>query len=407
MPYRNVSINVQWLHLNAASVWTKNVLQDLIELHLAHCLGSANLLDVYLATTQEAVNQGAGDEILALANHVYHHYQDHVNNMNYLTDLHVLDTVLHDIPPEEEVLPKVFAAPRHLRIDDLSDIEARNMTRFNVDELRTLFRLFGFEQYAAQFDNTPDMMIPIPTGNYRGNTPCRYLIHAEEVFIFMLTKVALGWQNVWLINFYFGGHASKWSYAYPWAIKYIDERYASTLGFAGLQRFVNKFPEFNRAIEKECQRTKKRQLVEPDENGNDWVFIPGLKHLPFDVIGFIDDSIDRCSTPMSGPRGDYEGAARKAEYQATQQQAFYTGYKKLHGIKVEEIHLPNGISFVFGPVSARHNDVGVLQMSNIDNYLAAIQDGMFTVATANGPRSVQYSVLGDSAYSIGLSCVQS
>ena len=29
MPYRSVSINVRWLHLNAASVWTKNVLQDL------------------------------------------------------------------------------------------------------------------------------------------------------------------------------------------------------------------------------------------------------------------------------------------------------------------------------------------------------------------------------------------
>ena len=109
---------------------------------------------------------------------------------------------------------------------------------------------------------------------------------------------------------------------------------------------------------------------------------------------------------MSGPHGDYEGAARKAEYEAMQE-TFYTGYKKLHGIKVEEIHLPNGMSFLFGPVSARHNDVGVLHMSNIDNYLAAIQDGMFTVETANGPRSVQYSVLGDSANNIGLHCVQS
>jgi hypothetical protein len=111
-------------------------------------------------------------------------------------------------------------------------------------------------------------------------------------------------------------------------------------------------------------------------------------------------------TPMSGPRGDYKGAARKAAYEDVQR-AFYTGYKKFHGIKVEAIHLPNGMSFLFGPVSARHNDAGLLQMSNIDNYLAAIQDGKFTVATPDGQRSVTYSVLGDSAFNFGLQCVQS
>ncbi len=79
---------------------------------------------------------------------------------------------------------------------------------------------------------------------------------------------------------------------------------------------------------------------------------------------------------MSGPRGDYEGAARKEAYEDVQRQ-FYTGYKTFHGIKVEAIHLPNGKSFLFGPVSACHNDAGLLQMSNIDNYLAAIQDGKF------------------------------
>ena len=100
------------------------------------------------------------------------------------------------------------------------------------------------------------------------------------------------------------------------------------------------------------------------------------------------------------------GAAKKAAYEDVQR-AFYTGYKKFHGIKVEAIHLPNGMSFLFGPVSARHNDAGLLQMPNIDNYLAAIQDGKFTVATPDGQRSVTYSVLGDSAFNFGLQCVQS
>jgi hypothetical protein len=404
MPYRMVCCNERWLHLSAAEVWTKNVLSDLIELQLLHCVGSMDLLEDYFVIRAAVALQGADTQ--ALDQLIYHHFNDHIINQNYLTNLMILDTVLYDIPQHEEILPKMQKAPRQLRISDFSDTAARNLTRFNVHELLTLFDQFGFEQYAAEFNDTPDMMIPIPTGHVRNHTQCRYLIHAEELFLFTMIKVAHGFDNAYMVNNIFGGHISRWSHAYRWAIMYLDHRYASVLSHAGLLRFVDQFPVFNAAIEKECQRTKKRELVTPDENGNTWIEVPGLLHLPFDIVGFINDSIDRCSTPMSGPRGDYAGAARKAEYEDAQQ-AFYTGYKKIHGIKVETIHLPNGMSFLFGPVSARHNDAGLLQMSNVDNYLAAIQDGKFTVATADGPQSVTYSVLGDSAFNFGLQCVQS
>jgi hypothetical protein len=52
--------------------------------------------------------------------------------------------------------------------------------------------------------------------------------------------------------------------------------------------------------------------------------IPGINFMPWDVFVFIDDSINRISTPFWGPRRDYEGAAHRAEY-ADAQQAFYTG----------------------------------------------------------------------------------
>ena len=60
------------------------------------------------------------------------------------------------------------------------------------------------------------------------------------------------------------------------------------------------------------------------------MIIPGINFMPWDV--FFDDSIDCISTPFSVPGGDYEGAAP--------QQAFYTGYIKAHGIKVETVFLP-------------------------------------------------------------------
>ena len=150
----------------------------------------------------------------------------------------------------------MLKAPRHLRINDLSDTAACNLTRFNVQELRTLFVRFGFGQYANQFDDTPDMMIPIETGFVRNNRRCRYLIHAEEVFLFTMVKMAHGFTNAYMVNFIFGGHASRWSHAYRWAIKYLNSQYTPILGYAGLQRFVNVFLAFNEAIEKEGQRTK-------------------------------------------------------------------------------------------------------------------------------------------------------
>ncbi len=135
------------------------------------------------------------------------------------------------------------------------------------------------------------------------------------------------------------------------------------------------------------------------ENDNgDIIEYPGLDHLPdeYRIIGFIDDSIDRISTPFSGPAGDYEGAPRRYQYESAQR-AVYSGYKHCHGIKVETVFLPNGISTVFGPVSARRNDRGVLNMSGLNAFLELIQ--------LNAP--VKFKLLGDGLFAMGLSCIVS
>jgi hypothetical protein len=61
--------------------------------------------------------------------------------------------------------------------------------------------------------------------------------------------------------------------------------------------------------------------------------------------------IDKISTPLSGPHSDYKSAVHQAEYVDTQQ-AFYSGYVKDHRIKVETFFLPNGLSTLYGPMSA-------------------------------------------------------
>ena len=115
----------------------------------------------------------------------------------------------------------------------------------------------------------------------------------------------------------------------------------------------------------------------------------GLNYCPLPLFGFIDCSIEKVCRPRSGPDGNYVGAPRK-EFQDEFQRAVYTGFKKYHGIKVETVELPNGISTLFGPTSARNHDTGgVLQMSQLDTFLVALQAG----------QDEQYYAFGDSAYS--------
>jgi hypothetical protein len=157
-------------------------------------------------------------------------------------------------------------------------------------------------------------------------------------------------------------------------------------------RFVMDFPRFHRAIEEYVQCDHLHELVDGTMR-----IVPGINVMPWDVFAFINDSIDPISTPFSGPHGDYEGAARRAEY-ANAQQAFYTGYIKAHGIKVETAFLPNGLCTLFGPVSARCVDTGIAAMSNLNAFLILIQQGQFFSPAG---AEVLFSAFGDCAFILG------
>ncbi len=192
----------------------------------------------------------------------------------------------------------------------------------------------------------------------------------------------------------FGGSVKRWSYAWKWILLYLDERYTNIIGHQGLLRFVDQFPAFFAAIQQKVQREWVHNV---DEENGTYDVTEGLAFLPFDIFGFIDCSIDKIRSPFSGPNGDYEGCGRKEEHDIMQR-AFYTGYKKIHGIKVETVFLPNGISTVFGPVSARLTDVeNVLEMSHLNEFLARIQQG----------RAKEYQALGDGVYGGSLRCIRS
>ena len=319
----------------------------------------------------------------------------HTSFMSLLEIWTTMDHLLHDITPEEESRPLQFTRHKMLQIDDLSDPQAHKMTHFYHNQLVRLYDCFGLDEYLLSIDEEKE---PVYTGHYNDNGyPCRYLFDPQELFLFTMTKVAKGRTNSSLVDEYFGGDYARWSHGYRWMLYYLDDRYEDILGHQGLARFVKDFPRFHEAIERFVQKDREKQL--PDGS---WITIPGLEYSPMWLFGFSDDSLYRFNTPFSGPRGDYVGAGRKEEYDESQQ-AVYSGYKHIHGAKVETVFLPNGISTVFGPVSARRGDAGVLQMSNMNAFLAWIQHGVFFYSGG----WVVYALFGDSAFDIGMDCLRS
>jgi hypothetical protein len=178
------------------------------------------------------------------------------------------------------------------------------MTHFYVKQLQILYRLFDLEGYVLNTDPDGDGRMSFYTGHSVGNSQCRYCINPEEAFLFTMTKVATGRRNQSIVDEYFGGNYARWSFAFPWMVRYLNNRYKDIIGHQGLVRFVNDFPRFNERIE---QYVKKERLREnPDLH---FMLIPGQRFLHCDIFGFIDNSINKISVLFSGPRGDYEGAA--------------------------------------------------------------------------------------------------
>eukprot|EP01036_Dinobryon_divergens_P054056 gene54056-72244_t len=90
--------------------------------------------------------------------------------------------------------------------------------------------------------------------------------------------------------------------------------------------------------------------------------------------------------PGGGPLTDGEAAPRLPK---EIQQAWWTGWKKLHGMKWQSVTMANGMDFeIWGPVSVRHPDAFTLNGSRIEEKLAACQAG----------RDLKFKIFGDSAY---------
>ena len=370
--------NSRWMHLGAAEIGTRQKIQrcwaghTLATTNSLFLAGYALGLRAVLVGPLPAATQQMIDYLLCQAAFFAWH----------VTQWTSLDVFLYDIPRTEFRYRREFRPRVHLRIADLrDDMTARKMTSFSISQLRQLYYHFGLREFVLAHNET-DLLIG--TGHWANGRENCYRLNPEELFLYMLTKCKTGMTNEKVIDMYFGGDYARWTYGYRWIIFYLDLRYRNIVGHVGLLRFLPQFERFRDAIQQYCQKDRWYH----DHQGN-VTWVPGLEKLPYNIFGWIDGTIDKVLVPFSGPDGDYEGAPRRAQY-IDAQESVYSGWKKLHGIKLETVLLPNGISTLFGPVSARQNDRGTLNLSGLDRFLTLIQ--------ASLPAHRRCMLFGDSIY---------
>jgi len=285
-----------------------------------------------------------------------------------------------DIDPEDE-LPRGHALRPRIQktLQDYTDVELLGKTNFARQEIQTLIRFFDLPQRCY-----PDGFIRIESGTNTGNY---YIFGPDEILIFVLIKVKSGHTNIDIVDEYFGGDHRKWSIMFHWFLEYSAPYIQSVLEFPLLEKFRPLFESFAKNI---AERVSKGFYVQPAEGApRHWV--EGLEYNdpadPFRIFGFLDCSNFRTNTPRTGPSDRFEGAARfDDEYDV--QRAVYSGWKKIHGVKVATIVMANGLQALYGPISARRNDIDAVNTSNLDPFLREIQNG----------QQFRYCVFGDGAF---------
>jgi hypothetical protein len=203
-----------------------------------------------------------------------------------------------------------------------------------------------------------------------------YKFTAEEIVCISLIK--LSWPQRWcqIIDIFPGRKRWELVRAFYWFIEFMVANWGYLL-LNNMEYWKPSIPTFAEAL-----RVKLATL--PNENFRQQL-PPANEAEGFCVFCFIDNTMNAFCRP--GGVIDEGEQARRVPREV--QQAWWTGWKKLHGMKWQTLDLPNGMNFhVWGAASVRHNDLYTLQQSNIEEKLMVLQED----------QPLKYKIYGDSAY---------
>ena len=212
------------MHLGAAEIGTRHKIQGCWAVHTVAATNSL-LLAGYALGLRAVFNGPLPAAMQQIIDYLLHQAAVFVQHVTQWT---LLDELLYDIPLTEWLYSREFRPRQHLRLSSLmDDMTAKKMTGFRVSELQRLYNHFGLRDFVMAHNET-DLLIG--TDKWRNGRELCYRIHPEELFLYVLTRCKTGMTSEKVIDMFFGGDYSKWSYGYRWLIFYLDLRYRSIVG---------------------------------------------------------------------------------------------------------------------------------------------------------------------------------
>ena len=228
-------------------------------------------------------------------------------------------------------------------INDLSDEFILHHLRFTRSNLQLILQLLRRAGLPPTFFSTKN----------------GYKFDSEEAFLLSLFHLCEGEPFVkmaWSTRF--GGDLRRLSEMYACFMQWLDRLTFGLVHGPTLERWVPLFPYFNKVIKDKMAYRFGLEYAQDE----------------FKVMSATDCNMRTTTTPGTGPAERGRNARRHQDHDHFQQ-ATYTGYGKRHGLKSITLTFPNGIvGNVWGPVSIRENDTGVLNLSTLDRYLEEIQE---------------------------------
>ena len=264
-------------------------------------------------------------------------------------------------------------------MDDISTVDGPPPEKQYKQYVQRRFEDFNINTYSSRFRfRSPKDMKRLLDGfklpeSIRIKT---YRFSGEEIL--MISLIRLSYPARWIdVQHHFPGRSRQaLQAAFYWFLDFMIQQW----GYLLLNNREYWLPKMNDSAD--AIRCKLATL--PTINYRQF-HPPSHEPHGFSIFAFIDNTMIAMSRP-GGPRTDGEQAPRTDNLL---QQTWWTGWKKLHGMKWQTITMANGMDFeVWGPVSVRRNDLLTLNRSQILPKLAALQ--------AN--QQVKFKIFGDSAY---------
>lgn len=196
------------------------------------------------------------------------------------------------------------------------------------------------------------------------------VVSSEFVMLFSIRRLATHTNLDDFAQFEFGREYSTLSRIFKFFVLFTFNTFAQKLS-NNLPFFVDKFPDYAEAIR-----------LKMNERGG-----ANIAAGNFAISSFIDCKITSVARTGGGPAG--HGGPNAERNDPHLQQAMYNRWARRHGIKNQSVEFPCGLSGdMWGPGSCRHNDLWLLFESDINNKMAAAQEGS----------PLQYFMYGDAIY---------